>query len=74
MTDQALQLSGENIGTESPRAQVHESSEHLESVENDDEKVGLSKSKQKSNHESVLNSEGSNMEAREGGEKLDFSK
>ena len=45
MTDQALQLSGENIGTESPRAQVHESSEHLESVENDDEKVGLSKSK-----------------------------
>ena len=82
MEDQ-LQLSGENVHTESPRAPDEErqhSSDHLESIGDEErsKKVGVSKSNQKSNHEDSglpdISSERSGIEAREGGEKVNDGK
>jgi len=70
-----VQLSGENLGTESPRApdDRQHSSDHLESIGDEErsKRIGVSKSNQKSNHEDSglpdISSERSGIEAREGG-------
>ena len=77
-----LQLSGENLGTESPRAPEERQQEEsgLESIGDEErsKRVGVSKSNQKSNHEDSglpdISSERSGIEAREGGEKMNDGK
>lgn len=78
LMEDILELSGENIGTDSPRAPEgrQDSNDHLESIGDEErsKRVGVSKSNQKSNHEDSglpdISSERSGIEAREGGEKM----
>lgn len=75
LLEDQVQLSGENLGTESPRAPEdrQNSSDVLESIGDEErsKRVGVSKSNQKSNHEDSglpeVSSERSGIEAREGG-------